>query len=411
MFQYTTAIDKIRSMTKRKKVIQGGTSAGKTYAIIPILIDRCVEIPGLKVTVVAETIPAVKDGAVDIFKSVMQDTKRWRNDGWIGNPMEYTFANRSRIQFKAFDDESKAKASGKRDILFINEGNHIDFKIADALMIRSKETYIDFNPDNEYWAHKEVMTEANAEFLSLTYLDNEALPEETLEDLLIKKSKAYHDVEGNLHDENNVKNKYWANWWQVYGLGELGTLQGVVFDNYEVIDQLPIEARLLANGLDFGYTNDPTACVALYKYNDTIIFDELIYQTGLTNPKISEKLKQIGVNQKTEIIADSAEPKSIDEIKDLHWRIYPCKKGRDSIDYGIQLLQQYRFLVTRKSVNLLKELEHYKWATDKSGESTGKPIDTWNHLIDAMRYVATDKLGRRPTASKTTVGTFHKKKR
>ena len=162
VFKYTTAIKKIRSLKARKCVIQGGTSAGKTYAIIPILIDLACKQSGLKITVVAETIPAVKDGAVDIFKEIMHNTGRWMEDGWIGNPMEYTFKNKSRIQFKAFDTEGKAKASGKRDILFINEANHVPFIIADALMVRSKKVFIDFNPNNEFLAHTEVLKEPNS---------------------------------------------------------------------------------------------------------------------------------------------------------------------------------------------------------------------------------------------------------
>ena len=216
-FIRTTAINKIRAMKARKKVIQGSTSAGKTYGIIPELIDRAIKEPKLKITVVAETLPAVKDGCKDIFQEVMVNTNRWIQDHWIGNPMEYTFSSGSRMQFKSFDSVGKAKAAGKRDILFLNEGNHIPYPIADALMTRSKETYIDFNADEEFWAHTEVLTEPNSEFLKLTYLDNEALPKEILEELLIKKSKAFHDIniteEEGLYHEFNIKSHHWANWW------------------------------------------------------------------------------------------------------------------------------------------------------------------------------------------------------
>ena len=191
MFKYTTAIKKLRAIKARKKVIQGGTSAGKTYGIVPLLIDKAIKNEGIKVTVVAETLPAVKEGALDIFKTVMFDTGRWMENHWNASTLTYTFGNRSRIQFKSFDSVGKAKSSGKRDVLFLNEANHIAFDIADALMIRSKETWIDFNPDNEFWVHTEVLTEPNSEFLLLTYHDNEALPAETLEDLLIKQVKRF----------------------------------------------------------------------------------------------------------------------------------------------------------------------------------------------------------------------------
>lgn len=228
MFIRTTAINKIRSLKKRIKVVQGGTSSGKTYAIIPILIDRACKENHLKITVVAETLPAVKEGAMDIFKTIMLNTNRWIESNWNASTLTYTFGGtKSRIQFKSFDSEGKAKASGKRDILFLNEANHISFHIADALMIRSKETYIDYNPDNEFWVHNEILTQPNSEFLLLTYYDNEGLPPETLEDLMIKKSKAFHNVsvpDYELFLNGNVKNEYWANWWKVYGLGEIGSL-------------------------------------------------------------------------------------------------------------------------------------------------------------------------------------------
>jgi phage terminase large subunit len=372
MFLRTTAINKILAMKARKKVIQGGTSAGKTYAIIPILIDKALREPRLKITVVAETIPAVKDGAVDIFKQVMFDTGRWIDSNWISNPMQYKFGNGSRIQFKAFDTEGKAKASGKREILFINEANHVPFIIADALMIRSKETYIDFNPNNEFWAHTEVLKDPNSEFLLLTYEDNEGLPAETLEDLLIKKEKA-------------KTSPYWENWWKVYGMGLIGNLLGAIFNNWETIDELPKDARLLGYGMDFGFSNDPTAICAVYAFNDCFILDEVLYKTGLTNSDINREAKD-KIQRGVRIYADSADPKSIEELRRLGWSIEGATKGNDSIMFGIQKMQSEKFLVTRNSINLIKELRSYVWAIDREGNSTNKPIDSYNHIIDAVRY-------------------------
>ena len=195
-------------MKARKKVIQGGTSAGKTYAIVPLLIDIAIKKTNYKITIVAETLPAVKEGALDIFKTIMNDTERWVDSEWNASSFIYTFKDTgTRIQFKAFDTVGKAKASGKRDILFINEANHISFDIADTLMIRSRFTYIDFNPDNEFWVHTEVLSSKSSEFLLLTYEDNEGLNSETLEDLIEKKEKAFFNP--NLPKENifHTKNK------------------------------------------------------------------------------------------------------------------------------------------------------------------------------------------------------------
>ncbi len=395
MFVYTTAVRKIRKMKARKKVVQGGTSAGKTQAIIPILIDKAARIPKLKITIVAETIPAVKDGAVDIFKTVMQDTGRWIESHWIGNPLQYTFTNGSRIQFKAFDTVGKAKASGKRDILFINEANHISFAIADALMIRSKEVYIDFNPDNEFWVHTEVLQAPGSEFLRLTYRDNEAIPPEILEEMLIKKNKAFFnpDLESDeLFADKNIKNKYWANWWKVYGEGLTGVLEGIIFQNWKTIKSIPEDAKLIGRGLDFGFTNHPSAAVELWQWNGKYIWNEIIYERGLTNPQIAKRLKSEGAVKNDYIYADSAEPKSIAEINQYGLSVKGAVKGADSINFGIDVLQQNEFYVTERSTNLMTELRKYCWDTDKDGNYLNRPIDAFNHVIDAMRYVAVEKM-------------------
>ena len=387
MFRRTTAVNKILLMTARKKVVQGGTSAGKTYAIIPILIDRALKEPRLKITVVAETLPAVKEGALDIFINTMFDTNRWIDSNWNASSLTYTFKNRTRIQFKSFDTVGKAKASGKRDILFLNEANTVAFVIADALMIRSKESYIDFNPDNEFWVHTEVLPEPNSEFLLLTYEDNEALPEETLEDLLIKKSKAFHNPnlsDDKLFNPENIKNGYWANWWRVYGLGLIGNLEGVIFDSWREVDTIPPNAKLLGYGMDFGYTNDPTTLTAIYEFNNEHYWDELIYETGMLNSDIVRRCKQIGMNGV--IVADSAEPKTIQDLKNGGLKIQEALKGSDSIKFGIDKMQDVVIHITKRSTNLKTELQKYKWATDKDGKSLNVPIDAYNHSIDGIRY-------------------------
>jgi phage terminase large subunit len=383
MFKRTTAINKMLKMTARKKVIQGGTSAGKTYGIIPILIDKAIKNQRIKITVVAETLPAVKEGALDIFKQVMYDTNRWIEDNWNASSLTYTFGSGSRMQFKSYDSVGKAKSSGKRDILFLNEANHIAFDIADALMIRSKETWIDFNPDNEFWVHTEVLTEPNSEFLLLTYYDNEACPKETIEDLELKKQKA-------------LTSDYWANWCRVYIDGEIGNLEGVIFNNWKSIDDIPKEARLLGYGLDFGYSNDPTSIVEVYTYNGQRILNEICYQKGLSNSQIAKY-----ITTKLPCYCDSAEPKSIDELKSYGVKAYAVTKGSDSINFGIQVMQEQDYLVTSKSVNLTKELRKYAWDKDKkTNEKLNKPIDNYNHAIDATRYHEMETVGLRKSKGK-----------
>jgi len=320
----------------------------------------------------------------------MLDTNRWIEPNWNASSLTYTFGKtKSRIQFKSFDSVGKAKSSGKRDILFLNEANHIDFAIADALMIRSLETYIDYNPDNEFWVHTEILPQPNAEFLLLTYTDNEALPKETLEDLQIKKQKAFFDYslsDNLLFQGINIKNAYWSNWWRVYGLGEVGSLEGVIFNNWKIIEEIPLEAKYVLTGLDFGFTNDPTAVIDKYVINNTPIYDEVLYKKQLTNSQIAKRL----TDKKRFIVADSAEPKSIAELFYLGLPIVGAKKGADSVLFGIQTMQNYDvFYVTARSLNLITELRKYRWQTDRLGTNLNVPIDDFNHAIDAIRYIET----------------------
>jgi len=378
-------------MKARKKVVQGGTSAGKTYGIVPLLIDKAIKGNNLKITIVAETLPAVKEGALDIFKTVMYETNRWVETHWNASSLTYTFSSKSRIQFKSYDTIGKAKAGGKRDILFLNEANHIPFDIADALMIRSKETWIDFNPDNEFWVHSETLQEPNSEFLLLTYHDNEGLPPETLEDLLIKQSKAFYDVNKDWNDQNNIKNNYWANWCKVYIKGEIGNLEGVIFNNWSKIDNLPLEARLIGYGLDFGYSNDPTSIIEIYNYNGQRVLNEICYQKGLSNAQISKY-----ISNRLPVYCDSSEPKSIAELASHKVNAYAVTKGSDSINFGIQIMQEQHYLVTSSSLNLINELRKYAWDKDKkTNENLNKPIDNFNHAIDAVRYHEMETLGRK----------------
>jgi phage terminase large subunit len=374
MFRRTTSINKLLKLTNRKKVVQGGTSAGKTYAILPILIDKAAKTPRLVITVVAESIPAVRNGAVRIFQDVMHDTNRWIEDHWRANPMEYKFSNGSIIQFTSFDTQGKAKASGKRDILFINEANHISFEIADALMVRSNEIWIDFNPDNEFWAHTEVVTETNSDFIILTYHDNEAIPPEIKKELELKQEKA-------------KTSDYWANWCKVYIDGQIGTLQGAIFQNWRVGEfdsSLPH-----VYGLDFGFSNDPDSLikVAVDKKRNLIYAQEIFYKTGNSTEQLIQLLRTNVLPSNSLIVADSADPRTINDLRIKNLNAMPATKGPDSVRNGIKRIQDYEIVVTSDSLNLIKELRNYVWH-DKRSEM---PIDAFNHQIDPLRY-AFDKL-------------------
>lgn len=447
-FVYTTAIRKIRKMKGRKKVIQGSTSAGKTYGIIPVLIDRAIKEPRIKVTIIAETIPAVKDGCVDIFKAVMQDTGRWIQDHWIGSPMEYKFSNGSRIQFKSFDSVGKAKAAGKRDILFINEGNHIAYPIADTLMVRSKETYIDFNADEEFWAHTEVLTEPNSEFLELTYLDNEALPEEILEELMIKKGKAFYNPElteeEGLLDESNIKSTYWANWWRIYGMGKVGTYSERRIYNYNIVDEIPPGVKRIPSGMDFGESPDPTIRIDSYLDGAEIYFDEIFCQNNLTPEKIEgaerdsivDRLNQLAIEdvrkkypklsftmpdefyfrykpkgetkdeqayrnsdeckgilsklkayKSWKTIGDSSGKVELIDMRKHGYNARGVKKPKGSKIGGIRQLRGYSINVTRRSQNLIDGFQSWFWKVDDNGKIVPEPDGHEPDGLAAARYV------------------------
>lgn len=366
MFKITTATRKVEKLTKRIRVVQGGTSASKTISILIFLIALAQhdETPTLT-SVVSESIPHLKRGAIRDFKNIMRAQGYWKENSWNATDSIYTFETGSQMEFFSADNADKLRG-GRRDRLFINEANNVLFDAFEQLEVRTKEfVFLDFNPTNEFWLFTEVIPlRDDVEHIVLTYKDNEALSEEIVKAIEQRKGR--------------------KQWWQVYGLGQLGMVESRIFPNWKILDEVPEGARLERRWLDYGYSNDPTAIGDLYKWNNAWVLDEILYQKGLSNKQIADVL--LNQEKQVPIAADSAEPKSNDELSAYGLTILSAKKGPDSINNGIQLVQDQEIYVTKRSLNIIKENRNYLWDTNKEGKIINVPIPIFNHHMDGIRY-------------------------
>lgn len=367
-FQDTTATRKVFSLKKRIRAVAGGTSASKTISILVWLIDYC-QTPQSRskiAHVVSESFPHLETGAMLDFQTIMKDRGYWKDERWHDTHHEYTFETGHKLRFMSVDTYGKAHGP-RRDVLFVNECQNLDYKIVDQLITRTRETvWLDWNPTEEFWFYTEMLpNRTDIDFITLTYLDNEALDKVTVAEI-----------------ESHKNNKAW---WQVYGLGQLGEIITRIYKGWQIIDEIPYGAELKRRGLDFGYSNDPSALIDVYYYDGGYILDEILYQKGMLNKHIADVINN--QEQKCVVIADSSEPKSIDEIRLYGITILPAVKGKDSINKGIQLVQGKKISVTKRSVNLIKEYRNYVWITDKDGKIINEPIDMNNHAMDSIRYV------------------------
>ena len=365
-FKIVTATHKIASLKKRIRAVQGGTSASKTISILIGLTEYAQkDVTPTLTSIVSESMPHLKKGCIRDFKNILKAQGYWREDRWAETDKIYTFESGSQFEFFGADQADKLRG-GRRDRLFINEANNIPFPSFEELEVRTREfIYLDWNPVAEFWFDTELKGKrSDVDFIVVNYLDNEAIDEQTKLSIEQRKNR--------------------PGWWQVYGLGLVGEIEGKIYKDWKIIDEIPHEARLERYGIDFGYTNDPTAIVAVYSYNGGYILDEITCQNGLNNKQIADILK----NQTIQClcIADSAEPKSIDEIASYGITILPTEKGADSVRNGIQMVQAQRISVSKRSVNIIKEYRNYLWMTDKNGAVLQVPEAGFDHTMDAIRY-------------------------
>lgn len=372
-----------RNSTKRILVEQGGTRSGKTYNILMwIIYDYCTSNKGKTIAIVRKTLPSLKGSAMRDFIEILMNANLY-NEAYHNKSDNEYILHGNRVEFISVDQPQKIRGR-KRNLLFINEANELALEDWRQLSFRTTERIIlDFNPSDEFhWLYDEVIPRDDTEFHQTTYLDNPFLEKEVIDEI-----ERLKDI-----DEN---------YWRVYGLGERGQSRSLVFQ-FSECNKIPEEAELVGYGLDFGYSADPTSLIATYKMKDSLYVDELIYQKGMTNSEIANTIKSLELSRYTVIWADSAEPKSIAELKAFGINAKPTAKGADSINVGIDMIRRYQLHATSRSVNLIKELRNYKYKETDNGQITNKPIDAFNHACDALRYSVYNTLAR-PNYGKYTI--------
>lgn len=345
---------------------KGGTRSSKTWSTLQLLHLLCVnsEKP-LVISCVAATLPMVKRGMLRDYKQMLLAENEWDENAFNKSECTYTYPNGCMVEFFGVDNSSKVHGPA-RDILFVNEAQTIPREIFRQLDIRTrKKVIIDFNPVRKFWGETEFVGDRYLTIHS-TYKDNPYLSEEQVS-----------AIEKNRND---------ANWWRVYGEGETGGVEGNVYPEYEVIEDMPETFTGRCLGLDFGFVNDPTAIVDIRFQGWDLYVDLLCYETGLLNANIAEYLTANGINRIV-TVCDNAEQKSIVELQQKRVKAMPCIKGRGSVAGGIAQVKQFKLHITKRSVKLLDELDNYKWIKDEATDTyTNEPIDAWNHALDAMRY-------------------------
>jgi phage terminase large subunit len=368
----------VKNSTKRICVLQGGTRSGKTYSVLLALIEFAYKNKGkgLYITIARKTMPALRGTSMrdffDILKKENLYDERLHNKS---NNIYNLYGNY--FEFISVDQPQRVRGR-KREIIFLNECN--EFSMDEFIQLSLRTTFkiiIDFNPSEQYhWLYTQIIDSDrdDVDFHISTYKDNPFLEQSTISEI-----ERLKEVDENL--------------WRVFGEGQRGVATETIFPLFNIIDGIPDNAQPIALGLDFGFTADPTSLIKVYKHDLDLYIDELLYERGLTNQDIAHKIKQLGIDRNIEIFADSAEPKSIEEIFRMGGiNIKPAKKGADSIRIGIDVLKRHKLNITKRSVNAIKEFRNYKWIKNKNNEITNKPIDAFNHAIDSVRYVALNKL-------------------
>ena len=366
----TNVFNRAYRSTNRITCLQGGTRSSKTYSLCQLFIIKALQETGKTFTIVRKTLPACKGSVYRDFLNIVKELEMYSEEYHNKSELSFTL-NGNLIEFISVDQPTKIRGR-KRNYLWLNEANEFSYEDWTQLILRTTEQiYLDYNPSDPYsWIYEKVLTRDDCTFIKSTYLANPFLDEDTITEI-----ERLKDID--------------PDYWRVYGLGEIGTIQTMIFRNFELVDDM--QGRLIGYGLDFGFTNSPTALVEIRVQDDNLYIKELLYQKRLTNTDLANKLKEFGINRQTEIIGDSAEPKSIEEIHRQGFNIKPAKKGA-GIHLGLDIMRRYKIHITKDSLNAIKEFRGYKWATDKNGDVLNVPVKVNDHLVDATRYLCLNKL-------------------
>ena len=366
----TNVFHKAYNSNTRITCLQGGTRSSKTYSLCQLFIVKALRETGKVFTICRKTLPALKGTAYRDVLELLKELGLYSEEYHNKSELSYSL-NGNLIEFISVDQPQKIRGR-KRNYLWLNEANEFTYEDYQQLILRTTDkVYLDYNPSDPYsWIYEKVITRDDCTFFKSTYKANPFLDKDTIAEI-----ERLKDLD--------------PDYWQVYGLGEIGSVQTMIFRNFNLVDE--VQGRLVGYGLDFGFTNSPSALVAVYISDDNLYIKEMLYEKRLTNTDLANKLKEFKIDRQSEIVADSAEPKSIEEVYRSGFNIKPAKKGA-GIHLGIDIMRRYKLHITKDSLNAIKEFRSYKWATDKNGDVLNVPVKVNDHLIDATRYLCLNKL-------------------
>jgi len=384
--EQTTALRKIAGMKKRIRGIQGGQGAGKTFAIMMLIINHASGNPNKQCYVISAELSKMRDTVLKDTITILQSFGiRCTILGKDSGQAKVIFPNGSFIRFIGMDKDDIGKGL-RSDIVFINEANKINFESYREATSRAKKVFIDFNPNAKFWFHKEIESRADCQFIKLTFLDNEFISRIELSEILLYHLMGY-GVEFDPdypNEEHPIIGKYWANKWRVYGKGEIGIIEGAVYENWDVIDELPKEAKLIGLGVDFGWEH-PQACIACYEWNKLRIYDEVSYGSHKGTVIMARHIKEQGLQNEV-AYCDNSAPQLISELRDSGVNAVKCYGKTGLINFAVEKMNRDVFYVTKRSKNIISELHGYVWGKDSKGNPTGKPIDLGDDAMNAIQY-------------------------